>query len=117
MTDNDCMCQNMALQCTSSLLSSPLFAVLGGPMGVIGAAVLSPDPRMNPTMNGGSKQPKSGTHGSSHGGSHKKKNSPIPANHGGGGGSSGASKDHFVLVAAEAMPLSSAGNRSTLSNN
>ena len=93
--------------------SCPLlcYAVLSGPMGVMGAAVLSPDPRMNPTMNGGSKPPKPG---GSHSSSHKKKNSPIPANHGVGGGGSGGgggvSKDHFVLVAAEAMPLSSAGN-------
>ena len=87
----------------------PLFAVLASTMGVMGGAVLSPDPRMNPAMNGGGKQSKAGTRSSSHGGSQKKKSSPIPANHCGGGS---ANKDHFVLVAAEAMPLSTAGNDS-----
>ena len=78
-------------------------------MGVIGGSVLSPDPRINPAMNGGSKQQqsKSTNRGlSHHSGSQKKKSSPIPASHAGG---SNASKDHYVLVAAEAMPLGSAG--------
>ena len=79
-------------------------------------AVLSPDPRLNPSMNGSSsssggkqqqQQTKTSRSSSHHGsGSHKKKSSPIPAAQGG----SNAGKDHFVLVAAEAMPLGSAGN-------
>ena len=88
-------------------------------MGVMGGAVLSPDPRLNQPMNGSgtttssssSKQqhhPKSGRSSSHHGGSGKKKSSPIPgSSYGGGGGNAG--KELFVLVAAEAMPLSSAG--------
>ena len=80
-------------------------------MGVIAGSVLSPDPRMNPAMNGGSKQQqqqsKSTNRGlSHHGGSQKKKSSPVPASHAGG---CNPSKDHYVLVAAEAMPLGSAG--------
>ena len=87
------------------------YAVLSGPMGSMGAALLSPDPRLNPAMNGGSgtKQPKNTSRSLSHqssGGSQKKKSSPVPASHVGG---SNPSKDHYVLVAAEAMPLSSAG--------
>ena len=87
-------------------------------MGVMGGAVLSPDPRMNQSMNGnsagnnssGGKQhhPKSSRSSSHHGGSGKKKSSPIPSSSSHGGGSN-AGKELFVLVAAEAMPLSSAG--------
>ena len=84
---------------------------------------MSPDPRINPSMNGtsgscsssgggGVKQhhPKTSRGSSHHGGSGKKKSSPVPgssSSHGGGG--SNAGKELFVLVAAEAMPLSSAG--------
>lgn len=83
-------------------------------MGVMGGAVLSPDPRINQSMNGSSSStssskqhhPKSGRSSSHHGGSGKKKSSPIPASSQGG---SNAGKELFVLVAAEAMPLSSAG--------
>ena len=88
----------------------------------MGGAVLSPDPRINQSMNGSSSggsgssssgkqhhHPKFGRSSSHHGGSGgKKKSSPIPASsHGGGGSNTG--KELFVLVAAEAMPLSSAG--------
>lgn len=79
-------------------------------MGVMGGSVLSPDPRMNPNMNGGGgKQTKSVVRSSSHHGSgQKKKASPTPGTQLGGNMTNGG-KDHFMMVAAEAMPLSSAG--------
>lgn len=69
----------------------------------MGGAVLSPDPRMNP-LNGGNKQPKVTRSSSHHGG--KKKSSPVPAAQ---AASNISGKDHYVLVAAEAMPLGNAG--------
>ena len=80
--------------------------------------MLSPDPRINQPMNGSSSSsgkqqhhPKSSRSSSHHGGSGKKKSSPIPASSQGGG--SNAGKELFVLVATEAMPLSSAGTNIT----
>ena len=101
----------------SCMINFHTTSVLAGPMGVMGGAVLSPDPRMNQSLNGSTgkqqhQQSKSSRSSSHHGGLGKKKSSPIPASH----GASGTIKDLFVLVAAEAMPLGSAGKEGIIYN-